>query len=599
MKTNILNCIIIFITYIELFLCSCHGEEGICLLNGAREESRIEMLQAVDKGWEKPKKSFYSEAELMPEAEDRTLNKIRSIKVPKISFVDAPLSRVVSILSELSCELDIDESAEKGINIVLVDPKGLDPKISLNLRHLTFEQVLDLVAKVSSFHYFLENGVVTFRFSEMKEVDLVTEFFPITRGAMLQMTGLTDEVEADKGVVVPTQMEYEAALKNFFERAGIPFDKDMGASFAFDGSQIIVTHTAKSLEKIRTFLSHYKEVYQVAIEARFIEVQEGVLEELGFKWSIASGSRGKENYFHTFRKGDVHKNNLREIADAFNEHRRLGNDGKIILDGTPPQSIVINNNAPIFPNTINLGLHTVDLASILGVLNNWQVNVLIAALEQHTGADLMSSPKVTVLSGRTARIVVAQILRYPEAFGDIRSAVGTAGATPESSSAGVTITAGTPQNFSNKNVGVEMRVTPFVDHERRHISLKLEPKVTEFEGFVEYGGKSIAVTGRNTVTVPSGFFQPIFSTREISTEVTIADGATVVMGGLTREEVKTVHDKVPILGDIPLIGRLFRSKGETNQKKNLIIFVTANLVAPNGSLLNQKPLSVSESKKSK
>ena len=119
------------------------------------------------------------------------------------------------------------------------------------------------------------------------------------------------------------------------------------------------------------------------------------------------------------------------------------------------------------------------------------------------------------------------------------------------------------------------------------ISLTLEPRVTEFEGFVEYGGPSIATTGGTTVTVPAGFYQPIFSTREVSTEVTVFDGATVVLGGLTRDEVKTVNDSVPILGDIPGVGRLFRSEGETRQKRNLLIFVTANLVSPGGSPARQ------------
>jgi hypothetical protein len=67
--------------------------------------------------------------------------------------------------------------------------------------------------------------------------------------------------------------------------------------------------------------------------------------------------------------------------------------------------------------------------------------------------------------------------------------------------------------------------------------------------------------------VPPGFYQPIFSVRDISTKVTIWDGATLVMGGLTREEVKKVNDKIPFFGDIPLVGRLFRSKGESAQKK--------------------------------
>jgi general secretion pathway protein D len=137
-----------------------------------------------------------------------------------------------------------------------------------------------------------------------------------------------------------------------------------------------------------------------------------------------------------------------------------------------------------------------------------------------------------------------------------------------------------------------MSVTPNVENDDT-ISLILEPRVTEFEGFVEYGGPSVALESGTTVVVPAGFYQPIFSTREISTEVTIFDGATVVMGGLTRDEVKTVNDKVPVLGDIPGIGRLFRSEGEARQKRNLLIFVTANLVSPGGSPALQSSRNVS------
>jgi general secretion pathway protein D len=83
--------------------------------------------------------------------------------------------------------------------------------------------------------------------------------------------------------------------------------------------------------------------------------------------------------------------------------------------------------------------------------------------------------------------------------------------------------------------------------------------------------------------VPPGFYQPIFAVREMNTKVTLWDGATLIMGGLTREEVKKVNDKVPVLGSLPLIGRLFRSKGESSQKRNLLIFITARLVTPGGA----------------
>jgi general secretion pathway protein D len=152
----------------------------------------------------------------------------------------------------------------------------------------------------------------------------------------------------------------------------------------------------------------------------------------------------------------------------------------------------------------------------------------------------------------------------------------------------VTITAGTPSDFTTRNVGVELSVTPTVEEDDYSISLELNPRVTEFEGYVEYGGTSVAVSQGTTVTVPSGFYQPVFSSREINTRVTVWDGATLVMGGLTREEVRRVNDKVPVLGDIPFIGRAFQSKGEASEKRNLLVFVTANLVSPGGSLKKQR-----------
>ena len=250
--------------------------------------------------------------------------------------------------------------------------------------------------------------------------------------------------------------------------------------------------------------------------------------------------------------------------------------------------------APVLPGAVDYAANAAKFFTYAGwnIASGLDLDVAITALSRKTSSDLMSAPKVTVLSGKRATITVAQEMRYPESYGDIESTVsssrgGSNSLTGSGGGSAISITAGTPQDFVTRNVGVEMTVTPNVENDDT-ISLILEPRVTEFEGFVEYGGPSVALDGSGTtVTVPSGFYQPIFSVREITTEVTVYDGATVVMGGLTRDEVKTFKDKVPVLGDIPLIGRLFRSEGETSQKRNLLIFVTANLVSPGGSPARQ------------
>ena len=87
---------------------------------------------------------------------------------------------------------------------------------------------------------------------------------------------------------------------------------------------------------------------------------------------------------------------------------------------------------------------------------------------------------------------------------------------------------------------------------------------------------------RTVVLTPNVINQPIFSLRKVSTSVSVYDGSTVVLGGLVREDIQKVNDKVPVLGDVPLVGRLFRSKVDQNIKRNLIIFVTARLIDPSG-----------------
>jgi general secretion pathway protein D len=81
--------------------------------------------------------------------------------------------------------------------------------------------------------------------------------------------------------------------------------------------------------------------------------------------------------------------------------------------------------------------------------------------------------------------------------------------------------------------------------------------------------------------------QPIFSARKVTTSVSVWDGQTVVLGGLIREDVQKTEDRTPIIGDIPLVGRLFRTNVDQHIKRNLIIFVTARLVNPAGVPVNQ------------
>ena len=106
----------------------------------------------------------------------------------------------------------------------------------------------------------------------------------------------------------------------------------------------------------------------------------------------------------------------------------------------------------------------------------------------------------------------------------------------------------------------------------------LAPNISSLVGWTEYEGTN-EEGALETTRVPN------IAKRKLSTTVTVKDGETLVLGGVIEDNVVTRKDKVPLLGDIPLLGRLFQSRSRTSEKKNLLIFVTPRLVKPNGTFL--------------
>jgi len=178
-------------------------------------------------------------------------------------------------------------------------------------------------------------------------------------------------------------------------------------------------------------------------------------------------------------------------------------------------------------------------------LNRWSgrldVQSVVRALERKPGSELLSSPSITVLPGNRATITIGQELRYPQSY----------------------TATGEPTDFISKHIGVELDATATVTDENHAIKLEVQPRVTEFEGFVEYGDKK---------------FQPVFSVREIASNVWMLDGDTLVLGGLTRE--RQVAPAAVSAGRAKTItaDSLAKADAENAGKTELFIFITARIV---------------------
>ena len=273
--------------------------------------------------------------------------------------------------------------------------------------------------------------------------------------------------------------------------------------------------------------------------------------------------------------------------------------------GTQPvTSGLRNGNLAISQNAIDALLFGVAGSSALapataalsGVFTDPQFQLVIRALNQRKGIDLLSAPRVTAKSGQKATIEIIREFRYPTEFDppQIPQTVGQSsntslfGQTGGGSQGSFPVTPTTPTTFETRNTGVTLEVEPVIGPDLYTIDLQLVPQVVEFEGFINYGSPiqstSTNLLGQSITNVitPNVINQPIFSTRKVQTSVAIFDGQTVVLGGLIREDVQKVEDKIPLLGDIPLIGRLFRSSVEQHLKRNLVVFVSARIIKPDG-----------------
>ena len=399
-----------------------------------------------------------------------------------------------------------------------------------------------------------------------------------------------------------------------FPTINLPDGRADAASATFwpHSGVLIVRNTQDNLDMVDALVdqANASQPKQVEIESKFIEITQNNLKELGFDWLLGPFNIGNHKLFGA---GGTSVNSSAANPANFPFVNTTGQPigdtqsgqpiGQFpVTGGNRSGSLAISANALdalLFPGASGVAPGIFGLA---GVFTDPQFQVVIRALNQKKGVDLLSAPKVTTKSGQRAIIEVVREFRYPSTFTppqvpSISSSTGTT-VIGGSTTVPVVVTPTTPQTWETRNTGVTLEVEPVVGENATTIDLNLVPQVVEFEGFINYGSPINAV-GVNTIagtistSVPvrltdNVINQPVFSTRKVTTSVSVYDGQTVVIGGLMREDVQKTEDKTPIIGDIPLVGRLFRTNVDQHIKRNLVIFVTARVITPAGLAFNNE-----------
>jgi len=320
---------------------------------------------------------------------------------------------------------------------------------------------------------------------------------------------------------------------------------------------------------------------QVTIEVKFVEVNQEDSKALGFDW-----------YLGNFTVGGGKIGGQGGTAPSYNGAPSESNPlGTFPYPGQASSSTDQNITSGLSGNG-----EIPALATITGILTDPQFRVVIRALEERTGAEILSCPKLTTVSGRQAQVQVA-VLRNIATGADVSSSSSTSASVGSGTVVSEPIGMIEPES-ATVSTGPTLDVIPYVSADGYSIQLTLIPSIVNFMG---YGNPDIpeAKEFEQSLRAQAGSADapialPRFQVRQVATSVIVWDGQTVMLGGLISEDVSRSRQKVPILGDIPFLGRLFRSESNTSAKKNLIIFVTPQMIDPAGNpihdLLDQENL---------
>jgi type II secretory pathway component GspD/PulD (secretin) len=421
----------------------------------------------------------------------------------------------------------------KAINIIADDAISAGGKLSMSVTNVPLREVLDYASRNLDVSFYVgENMIwVTKRTASVDPVPMQTRLYKLRKG----ISSIEKAGDDGSGIALMS------AIEKFVPR-------DVGTDMMFDRDThvLIAKNTRENLRLIEDLIEALDVTPpQVLIEARFISTSISDLRELGVNWTSDS---------------------IEFKSDGHNNPQAVLKGGKIFQPGQVA--------TPTLDAT--LAYH--------GLLSTPMFEVMITALEKSGKAQTLSVPRVTTLNNQPARIRIGEDFLYFEDF-ELQEVANGQSDSGQNQYVSQLVPVGTP---TKEELGILLEVTPSVGADHQTVTLNLKPEISEFVRF-EYYNVGSDTGGNNNNNATSNALSvlklPIFRRSEIETKVAVRSGDTVVMGGLITSSTGREQRKVPFLGSIPFLGVLFRYETKTNDQKNLLIFVTARILAESGEEL--------------
>lgn len=432
-------------------------------------------------------------------------------------------------------------------------PASFDPNapISINFQDIPVRAVLQLIAEQNQFNLVTSDSVqgnITMRIDGVPWQDVLE--------VILRVKGL-DKRQRGEVMLVAPRRELMAQEKQDLEMAqqaetllplssavitvnyakasevaalirgqtqGVSLLSPRGAvSLDERTNAIIIRDIDKNIDRIRTLVQHLDvPVKQVEIEARIVTVEQGSVDELGVRWGLLN--RNGSTTVGSSVEGNIMWDSdlAQQGPDSLNE---AAGEGSSIGD------FLNVNLAAVNPSASSMAFQVAKLG------NDLLLDLELSALESERKAEVVSSPRLITTNKKAAYIEQGTELPYLEA----------------SSSGAVAV--------SFKKAVLSLSVTPQITPDN---TLVLDLKLTQ-----DMPEKSVVAGKGEAMSI---------STKRINTQVLARNGETVVLGGIFQHTMINKETKVPLLGDIPLLGGLFRHQLKDHAKRELLIFVTPKIV---------------------
>ncbi|MBC8206068.1 MAG: secretin and TonB N-terminal domain-containing protein [Kiritimatiellales bacterium] len=414
---------------------------------------------------------------------------------------------------------------------VVIGPEVTNDVVTIHLTDVQWDNALDVILKPYGYGYrVVGNAIVVGELTRLKALETVEPLQ--SRVYELSYLDAGDAREIIEAQLSPRGRmsiitargqkgwDFGSAQRRATSRSGstlekrVRMDNDQAKSktIVINDVPSVLDRVAETLEKID------KMPQQVLVEARFLEVNEDLLRDIGMQMGGSFEIDGNpigiaEQFF------EAEPNSFGQLSEDVTGKMPLTTFGQITADG-----------------------------------GNW--NLLISLLQEDEDTKTLSAPKILTLNNQEATIIVGR--KFPIIESDV-----SGGGNTDS----VTVSLD-----YYENIGIQLNVVPQICDDK-YINMIVHPSVSSIESFVSAGVGSVGATNN----VPLAEY-PIIKVRDAETQILVANGETIVIGGLLEERETDGVFKVPFLGDIPVLGHLFRRDTKDNSTIDLLIFLTATII---------------------